>query len=67
MGAKHYWDWEKRTEKNVLSPKRTGSYIGQILAGEAKVDEGGETDQLEGVSPGKPFLVGFGCQTVAAM
>ena len=51
----------------MLSPKRTGGYIGQILAGEAKVDEGGETDWLEGVSPGKPFLVGFGCRTVAAM
>ena len=67
MGAKHYWDWEKRVEKNMLSPKWTGSYIEQILAGEAKVDEGGETDRLEGVSLGKPFLVGFGCQTVAAM
>jgi hypothetical protein len=28
---------------------------------------GRETDRLEGVSPGKPFLVGFGCRTVAAM
>jgi hypothetical protein len=39
----------------------------ETLAEEAKGDEGGGTDRLEGVSPGKPFLVGFGCRTVAAM
>lgn len=34
---------------------------------EAKGEGEGETDRLEGLSPGKPFLVGFGCRTVAAM
>lgn len=34
---------------------------------ETKGEGEGETDRLEGLSPGKPFLVGFGCRTVAAM
>jgi hypothetical protein len=29
LGDEHYWDWEKRTEKNALRPRRTGGYIGQ--------------------------------------
>lgn len=37
-----------------------------MSAGDAKW-EGGRTDRVEELSPGKPFLVGFGCRTVAAM
>jgi len=52
----------------VLRPRRAGGYT-EWWEGQRKRrnGEGGGTDRLEGLSPGKPFLVGFGCRTVVAM
>jgi hypothetical protein len=29
LGDEHYWDWEKRTEKDALRPRRSGGFVGQ--------------------------------------
>jgi hypothetical protein len=28
LGDEHFRDWERRTEKNALRPRRTGGYMG---------------------------------------
>ena len=67
-GDEHYWDWERRKEKDALRPRRAGGYVERGLLTERAIwVRDSETDRLEGLSPGKPFLVGFGCRTVVAM
>jgi hypothetical protein len=42
------------------------TWNGERVSGRGEMEQGG-TDRLEGLSPGKLFLVGFGCRTIVAM